>query len=35
MAVGNVGGGAEVPALRVEIVKRSDNMKGFAVLPRR
>jgi transposase len=24
-----------VPPLRVQIVKRSDNMKGFAVLPRR
>src|SRR5207302_11254209 len=26
---------AKVPVLRVEIVKRSDDMKGFVVLPRR
>ncbi len=26
---------AKVPPLRTEIVKRSDNMKGFVVLPRR
>jgi transposase len=26
---------AKVPLLRVEIVKRSDDMKGFVVLPRR
>jgi len=26
---------ATVPALRLEIVKRSDDMKGFVVLPRR
>ena len=26
---------ARVPALRIEIVKRSDDMKGFVVLPRR
>ena len=26
---------ARVPALRIEIVKRSDDMKGFIVLPRR
>jgi transposase len=26
---------AKVPLLRMEIVKRSDDMKGFAVLPRR
>jgi transposase len=26
---------AKVPALRVEIVKRSDDLKGFVVLPRR
>lgn len=26
---------AKVPALRMEIVKRSDDMKGFVVLPRR
>ncbi len=26
---------AKVPALRIEIVKRSDDMKGFVVLPRR
>jgi putative transposase len=26
---------AKVPGLRVEIVKRSDDMKGFVVLPRR
>ena len=26
---------AKVPLLRVEIVKRSDEMKGFVVLPRR
>ena len=26
---------AKVPRLRVEIVKRSDDMKGFVVLPRR
>src|SRR3954452_9036092 len=26
---------AKVPSLRMEIVKRSDNMKGFVVLPRR
>ena len=27
--------GGKVPPLRAEIVKRSDNMKGFVVLPRR
>ena len=26
---------AKVPVLRLEIVKRSDDMKGFVVLPRR
>jgi putative transposase len=26
---------AKVPALRMEIVKRSDDMRGFVVLPRR
>ena len=26
---------AKVPCLRIEIVKRSDDMKGFVVLPRR
>jgi len=26
---------AKIPVLRLEIVKRSDNMKGFVVLPRR
>ena len=26
---------AKVPALRIEIVKRTDDMKGFVVLPRR
>jgi putative transposase len=26
---------AKIPGLRVEIVKRSDDMKGFVVLPRR
>ena len=26
---------AKVPPLRMEIVKRSDDMKGFVVLPRR
>ena len=26
---------AKVPSLRIEIVKRSDNMKGFVLLPRR
>ena len=26
---------AKVPVLRIEIVKRTDNMKGFVVLPRR
>jgi transposase len=26
---------AKVPLLRMEIVKRSDEMKGFVVLPRR
>ncbi len=26
---------AKVPALRIEIVKRSDDMKGFVLLPRR
>ena len=26
---------AKVPGLRVEIVKRSDDMKGFVILPRR
>jgi transposase len=26
---------AKVPLLRMEIVKRSDDMKGFVVLPRR
>ena len=26
---------ARVPSLRIEIVKRSDDMKGFVVLPRR
>ena len=26
---------AKVPPLRTEIVKRSDDMKGFVVLPRR
>ena len=26
---------AKVPGLRIEIVKRSDDMKGFVVLPRR
>ena len=26
---------AKVPWLRLEIVKRNDNMKGFVVLPRR
>ena len=26
---------AKVPPLRVEIVKRSDDVKGFVVLPRR
>jgi transposase len=26
---------AKVPLLRIEIVKRSDDMKGFVVLPRR
>jgi len=26
---------AKVPPLRTEIVKRSDNMKGFVALPRR
>jgi transposase len=26
---------AKVPVLRMEIVKRSDDMKGFIVLPRR
>ena len=26
---------AKVPVLRIEIVKRSDNMKGSVVLPRR
>jgi hypothetical protein len=26
---------AKVPVLRMEIVKRSDDMKGFVVLPRR
>jgi len=26
---------AKVPPLRLEIVERSDNMKGFVVLPRR
>jgi hypothetical protein len=26
---------AKVPVLRVEIVKRSDDMKGFVVLPSR
>ena len=26
---------AKVPLLRMEIVKRSDNMKGFVILPRR
>ena len=26
---------AKVPSLRIEIVKRSDDMKGFVVLPRR
>ncbi len=26
---------AKIPALRIEIVKRSDDVKGFAVLPRR
>lgn len=26
---------AEVPGLRVEVVKRTDDMKGFVVLPRR
>jgi len=28
-------GGREVPLLRIEIVKRSDDMKGFVLLPRR
>ena len=26
---------AKIPVLRLEIVKRSDDMKGFVVLPRR
>ena len=26
---------AKVPSLRIEIIKRSDAIKGFAVLPRR
>jgi len=26
---------AKVPSLRIEIVKRSDDMKGFVLLPRR
>jgi transposase len=26
---------AKVPCLRIEVVKRDDNTKGFAVLPRR
>lgn len=26
---------AKVPALRIEVVKRTDDMKGFVVLPRR
>jgi hypothetical protein len=35
ISVENAGGGARVPTLRVEIVKRSDDRKGFVVPPRR